>query len=45
MNEYSFTNIDYDFINDVANPNEKYDDVIDYAVDVLHRFNNTKIND
>lgn len=35
MDGYSFTNVDYGYINQVQNPNEKYPSVIEYVKDVV----------
>lgn len=35
MDNYSFTNIDYDYLNNEPNPNEKYPNVINYVEAVI----------
>lgn len=37
MDNYSFTEISYDFINDEKNPNQKYGNVIEYVQNVIRR--------
>jgi hypothetical protein len=35
MDNYSFTDINYDYINNERNPNEKYQNVIEYIEAVI----------
>ena len=34
MDDYSFTQVDYEYINTVQNPNEKYQNVVEYVKDI-----------
>jgi multimeric flavodoxin WrbA len=35
MNDYSFSEVNYPYLNDVENPNSIYPDVIEYVLDVI----------